>query len=520
MKAHIVGGGFAGLAAAALLIRNANMSGPDITIYEAENKLGGGLFLTGTATSGYNLPGSVFDSEFRCVFALMAEIPSLRTPGVSVKDEFFTFNRRHPFFDRAHIIDRNGAIVHEPHFGLTLSDGLALARLSLTPEEKLDGRLIQEFFSPQFFSTEFWLLFSTIMGSLPQHSATEFRRYINRTLRLLPDLSDMASILRTPVNQYETFIEPLEAWLRQRDVSFMSDAFVRDLGFASSPGRITVNRLEYERNGTPHFIDLAPDDIVLVTTGSQVADLAAGSMNAAPQPRSHGRSWELWKRLAKGRTEFGRPEVFFDEAKAADRRWVGFTVTTTGTEFVDLMTKLTSSEPGSGGLVTLKDSGWMLSFSIFHQPEVANQPDDTYVWWGYGLFPERRGDFVTKRMAACTGAEILEEVVRQLRFDKHWEAIKASSICIPCDMPYVNNIWMPRRRGDRPPVVPKGATNLGLIGQYVEVERDVTFTIEYSARTAWEAIRILLNRGPAPPPVYRGPLDLKALWGALKVLVF
>src|SRR4029077_17241986 len=109
----------------------------------------------------------------------------------------------------------------------------------------------------------------------------------------------------------------------------------------------------------------APDDIVLVTTGSQVADLAAGSMNAAPQPRSHGRSWELWKRLAKGRTEFGRPEGFFDEAKAADRRWVGFTVTTTGTEFVDEMTKLTSSEPGSGGLVTLKDSGWMLSFSIF-----------------------------------------------------------------------------------------------------------------------------------------------------------
>ena len=162
----------------------------------------------------------------------------------------------------------------------------------------------------------------------------------------------------------------------------------------------------------------------------------------------------------------------------------------------------------------------MLSLSIFHHPEVANQPDDTYVWWGYGLFPERTGDFVTKRMAACTGAEILEEVVRQLRFDKHWEAIKASSICIPCDMPYVNNIWMPRRRGDRPPVVPKGATNLGLIGQYVEVERDVTFTIEYSARTAWEAIRILLNRGPAPPPVYRGPLDLKALWGALKVLVF
>jgi oleate hydratase len=32
MKAHIVGGGFGGLAAAVLLVRNAGLSGADITI--------------------------------------------------------------------------------------------------------------------------------------------------------------------------------------------------------------------------------------------------------------------------------------------------------------------------------------------------------------------------------------------------------------------------------------------------------------------------------------------------------
>jgi myosin-crossreactive antigen len=72
-------------------------------------------------------------------------------------------------------------------------------------------------------------------------------------------------------------------------------------------------------------------------------------------------------------------------------------------------------------------------------------------------------------------------VLRQLRFDRQLDAIIASSICIPCDMPYVNNIWMPRSRTDRPRPVPEGATNLGLIGQYVEVPRDIAFTIEYSA---------------------------------------
>src|SRR5262249_60314482 len=101
------------------------------------------------------------------------------------------------------------------------------------------------------------------------------------------------------------------------------------------------------------------------------------------------------------------------------------------------------------------------------------------------------------------------EVLRQLRFDKQLDAIMASSICIPCDLPYVNNIWMPRKRGDRPRPVPEGATNLGLIGQYVEVPREVAFTIEYSARPAAEGIQLILNRGPAPPPVYQGQYDPK-----------
>ena len=147
----------------------------------------------------------------------------------------------------------------------------------------------------------------------------------------------------------------------------------------------------------------------------------------------------------------------------------------------------------------MKDSGGLLSLTIFYQPEVIGQPSDTSVWWGYGLYPERYGDYVAKRMDACTGAEILEEVVRQLRFDQ-LDRIMASSICIPCDMPYVNNIWMPRSRSDRPPVVPEGATNLGLIGQYVEVSRDIAFTIEDSARTAWEAVHLCSSAAPRRRP--------------------
>lgn len=519
MRAHIVGGGFGGLAAAGYLIRNAGVSGQDITIYEADEQMGGGFFLGGSAESGYNLPGSVFDEEFRCTFDLLKAVPSASDPAVSVKDEFFAFNARYPFCDRARLIDRNGHIVHGPRFGLSVRDGFHLVRLALTPEAMLDGRRIEEFFTADFFSTEFWLSYSTVMGPLPQHSAIELRRYLNRTLHLFPYLSDWEHILRTPVDQHQAFIEPLVAWLRARDVNLWTSTFVRDIGFAETSSHITVNRLDYERDGAAISVTVEPDDLVLVTFGSQVADRSVGSMTEAPRPRRNGRSWELWKRLAQGRTGFGNPDAFFGAAHVPDSRWVTFTVTTTGTEFLDEMFVLTGSETGRGGLVTLIDSGWLLSLSIFHQPEVIGQPPDTYLWWGYGLHPERNGDFVRKRMDACTGAEILEEVLRQLRLDRQLDAIMASSICIPCDLPYVNNIWMPRKRTDRPRAVPEGATNLGLIGQYVEVSRDVAFTIEYSARTAWEAIHILLKRGPAPPPVYQAQYDPKALFAALKVFV-
>jgi oleate hydratase len=330
----------------------------------------------------------------------------------------------------------------------------------------------------------------------------------------------MTGVMRTPLNQHQAFIEPLVAWLRPRGVNFLTGAFVQDIGFAPSPGRITVERLDYERGGAATSVAVAPEDVVLVTTGSQAADRSAGSMTDVPSPRPTGRSWALWQRLAQGRTDFGHPEVFFGAARIPDSLWVTFTVTDTGSEFVKQIATLTGSQAGRGGLVTLKDSPWALSLSIFHQPEIIGQPAGTSVWWGYGLYPDQTGEFVKKPMDQCTGAEILEETLKQLRFDEQQlDAIMASSICVPCYLPYVNNVWLPWSRGDMPPPVPEGATNLGLIGQYIDMPKEIAFTIECSVRSAWEAIRILLKRGPAPPPVYQGQYDPKALFGALKVFV-
>jgi oleate hydratase len=134
----------------------------------------------------------------------------------------------------------------------------------------------------------------------------EFRRYLNRKLDLLAGQLNTSQILQAPFNQYQAFIEPLAAWLLSHGVNLLTETFVRCIGFAPLPGRITVDRVDYEHRGTASSAAIAPEDIVLVTTGSQVADLSLGSMTEAPTPRDTRRSWALWKRLYRQAVPVGR----------------------------------------------------------------------------------------------------------------------------------------------------------------------------------------------------------------------
>ena len=149
------------------------------------------------------------------------------------------------------------------------------------------------------------------------------------------------------------------------------------------------------------------------------------------------------------------------------------------------MEQFTGNVAGTGGLVTFRDSNWLMSIVLAHQPHFINQPPDVQVFWGYGLKPDRIGNFVAKAMADCTGAEILQELSGHLRFDA---ALLAHGNCIPCRMPYITSMFMPRRPGDRPLPVPAGSRNLSLISQFVELAEDCVFTVEYSVRAAQTAV--------------------------------
>jgi oleate hydratase len=105
---------------------------------------------------------------------------------------------------------------------------------------------------------------------------------------------------------------------------------------------------------------------------------------------------------------------------------------------------------------------------IPHQPHFIDQPDDVSVLWGYGLSVDKPGDFIKKPMSACTGREIMTEVLGHLRIEREASTILDTCICIPCMMPFITSQFLCRER--RPTTGrPEGLKKSGLRGPVLRV---------------------------------------------------
>jgi oleate hydratase len=519
-NAYIVGGGIASLACAAYLIRDGGISGRNIRILEESGLLGGSLDARGSPERGYIMRGGrMLDLEaYTCTYDLLSFIPSLSEPGVTVKEEIFEFNRRIKTNARSRLVERGHKLdVTSP--GFSWKDRLDLIELLFRPEGSLGARRIDDCFAPAFFRTNFWLLWCTTFAFQPWHSAAEFRRYLLRFMHEFPRIHTLSGVYRTPYNQYDSIVRPLARWLREQGVAFEMNCRVTGLDLSPARGEITVERIRCTHEGEPAEIPVGGDDHVFVTLGSMTADSRLGSMTSPPPPApgEPDGSWSLWESLVKERPGLGRPTVFDGDTDLS--RWLSFTVTFRDPTFFRLMEDFSGNEPGTGALVTFKDSSWLMSVVLAHQPHFLDQPGDIQVCWGYGLFPAREGNFVPRPMSECTGAEILEELCRHLGFTRELPLILETSTCIPCMMPYITSQFMPRRKGDRPPVVPDGSTNLAFIGQFCEIRDDVVFTVEYSVRSAQIAVYSLLHLDKTIAPIYRGYRDPRVLFDSLRMML-
>jgi len=514
-KAWLIGGGIGGLAAAAFMIRDGGMRGENITLLEALPTPGGSLDGGGDAERGYTLRGGrmLTTDNYECTWDLFRTIPSLEHAGQSVYDETIAFNEKNPSHSQARLVDRNRFRVDVKTMGFSLRDRMELVKLAETDEDKLGTSAITDWLSPEFFETKFWFMWATTFAFQPWHSAVEFKRYLHRFMKEFARIETLAGVKRTVYNQYDSFVRPLAAWLQRQGVQVVTGCRVTDLDIETADSRHTVTGIRYERDGVAQARAVAASDLVFFTNASMTDASSYGTMTSAPArlTKRDSQGWALWEKIAAGRPEFGNPAAF--NSSIPESWWESFTVTCKDGAFFDRMEKFSGNRAGTGGLVTFKDSRWLLSVVLAHQPHFAGQPEGVQVFWGYALHPDRIGDFVAKPMAECTGEEILRELCGHLNFDV--EDVFATANCVPCRMPYITSMFMPRAKSDRPLPVPASSVNLAFASQFCEVADDVVFTVEYSVRAAQTAVYQLLQVDREVPPVTPHDHSLKVMLDAL-----
>ena len=516
-RAYLIGGGIASLAAAAFMIRDGDMFGQNITIVEASGAIGGSLDGAGSPQHGYVLRGGrMLESKYLCTFALFDSIPTL-DESQTVTQETLRWNETMKTASKSRLF-RDGRRQTAPKFGLSEKHILTIERLVLEPEALLGRTSIAEHFDAAFFQTDFWFMWCTTFAFQPWHGAVEFKRYLARFVHMVDGFDRLRGIMRTVYNQFDSLVRPLHKWLEQRGVQFELNTKVTDVGFTTYRGETSVDRIATRCGDEAGQIAVTPRDYVLVTLGSMTDGSSLGTMDTAPKMRakSDGDAWALWETLAAGRPEFGHPGVFADHVDQS--KWVSFTTTLHTPTFLHLVRELTGNVAGEGGLITFPDSAWLASIVIPHQPHFIGQPEGVDVFWGYGLAVDRPGDFVNKPMAECSGREIMTEVLGHLRIATEAGGILEACTCIPCMMPFITSQFLPREKGDRPAVLPKGSHNLAFMGQFCEIPDDVVFTVEYSIRSAQLAVYGLLDLQTKPPAVYKGKFDPRVLLKAFRAL--
>ena len=523
-SAHLIGSGLAALAAACYLARDGQMAGERIHILEKDPIPGGACDGYQYTDIGYVMRGGrEMDNHFECMWDLFRSIPSIETEGVSVLDEYYWLNKADPNYSLCRATEKQGQDAHtDKKFGLSDKAAMEIMKLFFTPDEELYNKRIDEIFDHEVLDSNFWLYWRTMFAFENWHSALEMKLYLKRFIHHVGGLPDFTALRFTRYNQYESMILPMVHYLQEHGVDFQYNTKVVNVEFDIRNGRKAARRIVLQREGREDAIDLTDNDLVFITNGGCVENSAYGSQNepaAFNKTIREGGGWDMWRKIAAQDPSFGHPDKFCSDPEQSN--WMSATVTTLDRRIVPYIEKICKRDPFSGkvvtgGIVTARDSGWLLSWTINRQPQFRNQPKDQLVIWVYGLFSDKPGDFVKKTMRECTGKEICMEWLYHLGVPvaEIADLAEHSAKTVPVMMPYITAFFMPREKGDRPNVVPDGAVNFAFLGQFAETARDTIFTTEYSIRTGMEAVYSLLDIDRGVPEVWGSTYDVRDLVNA------
>ena len=524
-SAYLIGSGLAALSAACFMVRDGQMKGEHIHVLEKDPIPGGACDGYKYQDIGYVMRGGrEMDNHFECMWDLFRSIPSIEDENVTVLDEYYWLNKHDPNYSLCRATVNCGEDAHtDGKFGLSDKGAMEILKLFMTPDEQLYDKKITDFFDDEVLNTNFWLYWRTMFAFENWHSALEMKLYIQRYIHHIGGLPDFTALRFTKYNQYESMILPMVKYLESHNVRFHYGVQVTNVEFdCSDPAHKLAKRIDVIENNEPGAIDLTENDLVFITNGGCVENSSMGSQEKPAAYNTElkpGGGWDMWRKIAAQDPAFGHPDKFCHDPEQTN--WMSATVETLDQKIIPYIKNICKRDPFTGhvvtgGIVTVKDSSWLMSWTINRQPQFRDQPKDHCLVWVYSLFTDKPGDYVKKPMRACTGKEICMEWLYHIGVpeDQIEDLASNSANTVPVMMPYIDAFFMPRAYGDRPNVVPDGSVNFAFLGQFAETPRDTIFTTEYSMRTGMEAVYTLLNVDRGVPEVWGSVYDVRDLLNA------
>ncbi len=132
-SAYLVGTGLAALTAACYLVRDGQMKGEHIHLFEKGSIPGGACDGCQYPGIGYVMRGGrEMDDHFEVMWDLFRSIPSLETEGASVLDEYYWLNKADPNYSLCRATENRGQNAHtDGKFGLSDQGCMELIKLFL-----------------------------------------------------------------------------------------------------------------------------------------------------------------------------------------------------------------------------------------------------------------------------------------------------------------------------------------------------------------------------------------------------
>ena len=350
-SAYIIGTGLAGLTAAFYLVRDGQMKGEHIHVFEKLDLAGGSCDGRKDITKGFFMRGGrEMDNHFEVMWDTFRDVPSIETPGVSVLDEYYWLNKHDPNYSLCRASVNRGEDAHtDKQFKLDKDSALALSQLFLTPEKDLEDKKISDVLPESFWSTNFWLYWQTMFAFQRWSSALEMKRYLCRYVHHIDGLPDFSALRFTKYNQYESMILPLVKYLESHGVHIEYGMDVRNVIIETEGDKKIARQIVYVKDGKEQTIDLIEDDLVFITNGCCTDTSCYGDQTHAPDLSSvkngAGESWDMWKAIAAQAEhgEYGNPDTFCSDVDATN--WMSATVATSNEEIIRHIVAASGEDP-------------------------------------------------------------------------------------------------------------------------------------------------------------------------------